>query len=124
MKRGFSLSDLSGSVSVDSDSGMKKKKSKTTNKGKAVAATTAAAAAAAASQPATCMIDGLSSNIIDDAINDVLSQSVSHQSQHEVMPGAADGNTALVQSLLEKIDNQQATINNLERKLNSVLSFL
>ena len=46
------------------------------------------------------MNDGSSSNIIDDAINDVLSQSVLQQSQHEIVPGAADASILEVSSPL------------------------
>ena len=39
------------------------------------------------------MNDGSSSNIIDDAVNDVLSQSVLQQSRHEIVSGAADASS-------------------------------
>lgn len=120
MKRGFSLDDLTATTSGDcSVSTMRKKKSKTGhNKGKATA-----------SQPTTSKHDDASGSIIDEAINDVLSQSASQQSNREVSrTETADGtilsDTSLVQLLLEKIEKQQATIENLERKLDSVLSFM
>ena len=123
MKRGFSLDDLTATTSGDhGDFTMKKKKSKTGhNKGKATAT---------ASQPTTSKHDDTSSNIIDEVINDVLSQSASQQTRHEVtsqvetVAGSLSSDTSLIQLLFEKIEKQQTVIESLERKLNSVLSFM
>jgi len=121
MKRGFSLDDLPATTSGDnSDSAMRKKRSKTGQNKRTVAA----------SQPATTKNDA-SDSIIDDVINDVLSQSASQPGHHEAVL-QADGSvdkristdTTLVQLLLEKIEKQQTMIKNLERKLDSVLSFM
>ena len=121
MKRGFSLDDLSATTSGDcSGSAMGKKRSKTGhNKGKATA-----------SQPTTSKHNDTSSGIIDEAINDVLSQSASQHShrgavlQPEGVDGSILSDTSVIQLLFEKIEKQQTIIENLERKLDSVLSFM
>jgi len=123
MKRGFSLDDLTATISGDSSGGvMGKKRSKNGhNKG-----------TAAASQPTTTKNNDASNSIIDDVINDVLSQSASQQSHQEVLRagsvGSDDGriltDTTLVQLLLERIEKQQTVIEKLERKLDSALSFM